>query len=226
MPQIISIVGKPRSGKTTLLQGLITELKRRGLRVATIKHSTHEFKLDSPGKDSWLLAQAGSELVIFSSPQSLAYIRKVDKEVSLDELSHLVGEDFDIVLTEGYTRERCPKIEVHRRQQGTNLISPVEELIAIASDESLDTNLPQYTLDDFKGLVELIEGRVRARRGETGETEVALFADGKSVPLNPFVKEVIARTLLGMASALKGLAKATKLDISVRIKNNKEVSHQ
>ena len=223
MPQIISIVGKPRSGKTTLLQGLITELKRRGLRVATIKHSTHEFKLDSPGKDSWLLAQAGSELVVFNSPQRLAYIRKVDKEVSLDELAHLVGEDFDIVLTEGYTRERCPKIEVHRRQQGPDLISPVEELIAIASDEPLDTNLPQYTLDDFRGLVELIEGRVRARRGET---EVALFADGKSVSLNPFVKEVIARTLLGMASALKGLAKATKLDISVRIKNNKEVSHQ
>ena len=223
MPQIISIVGKPRSGKTTLLQGLITELKQRGLRVATIKHSTHEFKLDSPGKDSWLLAQAGSELVVFNSPQSLAYIRKVDKEVSLDELSHLVGEDFDIVLTEGYTRERCPKIEVHRRQQGPDLISPVEELIAIASDEPLDTNLPQYTLDDFRGLVELIEGRVRARRGET---EVALFADGKSVPLNPFAKEIIARTLLGMASALKGLAKASKLDISIRIKNNKEVSHQ
>jgi molybdopterin-guanine dinucleotide biosynthesis protein MobB len=223
MPQIISIVGKPRSGKTTLLQGLITELKRRGLCVATIKHSTHEFKLDSPGKDSWLLAQAGSELVVFSSPQGLAYIRKVDKEVSLDELAHLVGEDFDIVLTEGYTKERCPKIEVHRRQQGPAPISPVEELIAIASDEPLDTNLPQYALDDFKGLAELIERRVQARRGETA---VSLFADGKSVPLNPFVKELIARTLLGMASALKGLAKASKLDISIRIKSAKEESHQ
>jgi len=223
MPQIISIVGKPHSGKTTLLQGLIAELKQRGLRVATIKHSTHEFKLDSPGKDSWLLAQAGSDLVVFNSPQSLTYIRKVDKEVNLDELSHLVGEDFDIVLTEGYTKERCPKIEVHRRQQGSDLISPVEELIAIASDEHLDTSLPQYALDDFKGLAELIEDRVQARRGET---EVSLFADGKSVPLNPFVKELIARTLLGMSSALKGLAKASKLDISVRIKNAKEESHQ
>jgi molybdopterin-guanine dinucleotide biosynthesis protein MobB len=223
MPQIISIVGKPRSGKTTLLQGLIAELKQRDLRVATIKHSTHEFKLDSPGKDSWLLAQAGSELVVFNSPQSLAYIRKVDKEVNLDELSHLVGEDFDIVLTEGYTKERCPKIEVHRRQQGSDLISPLEELIAIASDEPLDTSLPQYALDDFKGLAELIEDRMQARRGET---EVSLFADGKSVPLNPFVKELIARTLLGMSSALKGLAKASKLDISVRIKSTKEESHQ
>lgn len=223
MPQIISIVGKPRSGKTTLLQGLITELKRRSLRVATIKHSTHEFKLDSPGKDSWLLAQAGSELVIFSSPQSLVYIRKVDKEVSLDELSHVVGEDFDIVLTEGYTRERCPKIEVHRRQQGPDLVSPVEELIAIASDEKLDTNLPQYTLDDFGGLAELIEGRVRARRGET---EVALFANGKSIPLNAFAKEIIANTVLGMASALKGMPQASKLDVSVRVKNDKEESHR
>jgi len=223
MPQIISIVGKPRSGKTTLLQGLITELKRRGLRVATIKHSTHEFKLDSPGKDSWLLAQAGSELVVFSSPQSLVYIRKVDKEVSLDELSHLVGEDFDIVLTEGYTKERCPKIEVHRLQQGPDLVSPVEELIAIASDDKLDTNLPQYTLDDFEGLAELIEGRLRARRSET---EVALFANGKSIPLNAFAKEIIANTVLGMASALKGMPPASKLDISVRVKNDKEESHR
>ena len=223
MPQIISIVGKPHSGKTTLLQGLITELKQRGLRVATIKHSSHEFKLDSPGKDSWLLAQAGSELVVFSSPQSLAYVRKVDKEVSLDELSHLVGEDYDIVLTEGYTKERCPKIEVHRRQQGNDLISRAEELIAIASDEKLDTNLPQYTLDDFKGLVKLIEDRVQARRSET---EVTIFADGKSVPLNVFVKEIVAKTLLGMASALKGVAQASKLDISIRVKNNKEESHR
>jgi molybdopterin-guanine dinucleotide biosynthesis protein MobB len=223
MPQITSIVGKPRSGKTTLLQGLIAELKRSGLRVATIKHSTHEFKLDSPGKDSWLLARAGSELVVFNSPQSLAYIRKLDREVSLEELARVVGEDFDIVLTEGYTKERCPKIEVHRSQQGPDLISPVEELIAIASDEPLDTSLPQYTLDDFEGLAGIIKRRVEARRDKA---EVSLFADGKSVPLNPFVKELIARTLLGMASALKGLAKTSKLDISVRIRSAKEESHQ
>jgi len=224
MPQIISIVGKPGSGKTTLLQGLIAELKQHGLRVATIKHSTHEFKLDSTGKDTWLLAQARSDLVVFSSPRSLAYIRTVDTETSLDELLHLVGEDFDIVLTEGYTRERCPKIEIHRQEQGHDLKSPVGELIAIATDEKLGLGLPQYALNDFKGLAKLVEDRIQARRSNI---EVSLFSDSKSVPLNVFVKDMIAKTLLGMVSALKGMGQNSSLDISIRVKKDqdKEAGH-
>jgi molybdopterin-guanine dinucleotide biosynthesis protein B len=132
--------------------------------VATIKHSSHEFKLDSQSKDTWVMAQAGSELVVFSSPKSLAYIKKVDKEANLTELSKLVGDDYDILLTEGFGKEHCAKIEIHRHEQGTDLVSPIVELLAIATDEKLDVNVPQYALDDFLGLAELIENRVRARR--------------------------------------------------------------
>lgn len=214
MPQIISIVGKSGSGKTTLLTGLVTEFKRRGLRVAVIKHSHHDFKLDTQGKDTWRLAQAGSELVAFSSPQTVAYLRKMDKEASLEEISQLVGEDFDIVLTEGYDKGHCPKIEVHRSQQGTDLISSVEDLIAVASDQPLDISQPRYALDDFKGLADLIESHVQANLNDIA---VSLFIDGKCIPVGPFPREIISRTLRGMVSALKGVSEANKVDLSIRM---------
>ena len=63
MRPIISIVGKSESGKTTLLESLIIELKQRGYKVAIIKHAGEDFELDKQSKDSWRLSQAGSEVV-------------------------------------------------------------------------------------------------------------------------------------------------------------------
>ncbi|MFZ3062973.1 MAG: molybdopterin-guanine dinucleotide biosynthesis protein MobB, partial [Actinomycetota bacterium] len=48
---VISIVGRPKEGKTALIEDLVTELKKRGYRVGTIKHHAHEdFEIDQPGK--------------------------------------------------------------------------------------------------------------------------------------------------------------------------------
>lgn len=70
---IICVVGRSKSGKTTLLEKLIPELKRRGYRVATIKHHSHPgFEIDVPGKDTWRHAQAGSDHVIISAPDKVA----------------------------------------------------------------------------------------------------------------------------------------------------------
>ena len=64
---IISIVGNSGAGKTTFLEKLIRQLKRRGYRVATIKHDTHNFQMDHPGKDTYRLAEAGSDIVMISA---------------------------------------------------------------------------------------------------------------------------------------------------------------
>jgi len=100
MIPIISIVGKSEVGKTTLLERLIAELKGRGYRIGTIKHDTHGFEIDKPGKDSWRHARAGSDAVLISSSEKLALIKRVDRERTLDELLAYMG-DVDLVLTEG-----------------------------------------------------------------------------------------------------------------------------
>ncbi len=153
---IISVVGKSNTGKTTLLEKLIVELKRRGYRLATVKHDAHGFDIDQPGKDSWRHAQAGSDSVVISSSHKLALIRRLDEEMSLDQIAELVS-DVDLILTEGYKRGDKPKIEVSRRERSSELICAEEELVAIATDQPFAVNVPQFDLDDAVGIIDLLE---------------------------------------------------------------------
>ncbi|MGQ9627279.1 MAG: molybdopterin-guanine dinucleotide biosynthesis protein B [Anaerolineae bacterium] len=159
MTPIISIVGKSGVGKTTLLEKLISELKRRGYKVATVKHDTHDFEIDQPGKDSWRHAQAGSDAVLISSPEKMALIKKLDSEMSLDEIAALLDSfgEVDIILTEGYKRGDRPKIEVSRRERSRELLCSEEELLAIATDQPFPLDVPQFSLDDAAGIVDLLE---------------------------------------------------------------------
>lgn len=155
-PPIVSVVGKSDSGKTTLLEGLIRELKRRGYRVGTIKHDAHSFEIDHPGTDTWRHAQAGSDHVVISSPQRVASIRRVEQELTLDELAEAMT-DVDIILTEGYRRGSAPKIEVSRKARSRTLLCSADELIAVAADYPVEMDVPQFSLDDYEGLVDRIE---------------------------------------------------------------------
>ena len=154
---IVCIVGTSGVGKTFVMARLVAELKRRGHLVATVKHDVHGFDIDHEGKDSWRHAQAGSDAVVISSPQKFAMIRKVDHDSSLAEISELIGPGYDIILAEGYKRSRAPKIEVHRKEMDRPLLCNQEELIALATDEIMALDTPQYSLDDAEGLVDLIE---------------------------------------------------------------------
>ena len=155
---IISVVGKSGVGKTTFLEKLIAELKRRGHRVAAVKHDVHGFEIDQPGKDSWRLAQAGSDSVVIASPQRLALIKRLDGEMPLSEIAALLT-DVDIILTEGYKRGDAPKIEVSRRERGGELLCVQDELVAIVSDQLFDLDVPQFGLDDAAGIVDLLKER-------------------------------------------------------------------
>jgi len=198
---IVSVVGKSEAGKTTLLEKLIAELKRRGYRVAAVKHDTHGFDIDVPGKDSWRLAQAGSDSVVISSPQKVALIKGVEREMTLDEIAALLT-DVDLILTEGYRRSDKPKIEVSRRALGSQLLCAEEELVAIAADQPFDSKVPRFDLDDAAGIADLLEERFLSRREGVN---VTLVVDGKRVPLDKaFTRRIIERTVRGMVSALRG----------------------
>lgn len=153
---VVSLVGKSGVGKTTALERIIRELKRRGYRVGTIKHDTHGFEVDRPGKDSWRHAQAGSDVVVISGPQKMALIRRLEEEMPLDDVVGLM-HGVDIVITEGYKRGDRPKIEVTRSERGRELLCTAEELIAIMTDHPVDMPVPQFALDDAQGVVDLLE---------------------------------------------------------------------
>jgi len=209
---VISIVGKSNSGKTTLLEKLIPELKRRGYNLAIIKHSASGFELDQPGKDSWRFAEAGSDIVVLSSERKIALTKYIDHEPTLEEIIPLIGERIDLVLTEGFSRGNFPKIEVHRKELGELRCNP-EELFALVTDETMDIAIPQYSPSDIGPLVDLIEKKASAL--DTAE-ETLLLVNGTPMLLNSSSKDFIQKTLLGMVSALNGAEEVRNLRISLK----------
>jgi molybdopterin-guanine dinucleotide biosynthesis protein B len=211
VPPIVSIVGKSKSGKTTLMEKLIGELKSRGYRVATVKHTPQEMTFDEPGKDSWRHTQAGSEAAVISSSDKLVLIKPFSGGFSLEQIAHLLGEDYDIILTEGFSHGDAPKIEVHRKQGGPPLTS-VKKLIAIATDEPLETRARQFSLEDTSGLADLLEkGFIKPQR-----ERLSLYVNHAPVVLSSFPKQIISNILLALASSLKGVKKVKSLDIFYR----------
>lgn len=156
---VICVVGRAKSGRTTLLEKLIRELKKRGYRVGTIKHHSHPgFEVDRPGKDTWRHAEAGSDHVVIAAPDKIASIRRVDQEPGLYELAAMMT-DVDVVLTEGYLRTGHYRVEVVRAARSPEPICQPDELLALATDEAIPGyEVPQFSLEDAAGLADLIEG--------------------------------------------------------------------
>jgi molybdopterin-guanine dinucleotide biosynthesis protein MobB len=163
----VSFVAKSGTGKTTLLEKVITELKGRGWRVGAIKHDAHRFDIDHPGKDSHRLTAAGADTMLVSSPEKLALVKRHDASPPIGELITAYFGDVDIVLTEGFKKGDLPKIEVHRKERSTTLLCRGEEndpsLIAVASDEPLELDVPVFDLNDAAAVAGFIEERFLSR---------------------------------------------------------------
>jgi len=135
--RVMGIIGWKNSGKTTLVVALVTELTKRGFRVATVKHAHHAFDIDQPGKDSYLHREAGAQDVIVSSGARWAHMHEIvnEPEPELDDLLPRLPVETDIILVEGFKRDAHPKIEVIPPDfDGTPLSLEDENIIAIASD--------------------------------------------------------------------------------------------
>jgi molybdopterin-guanine dinucleotide biosynthesis adapter protein len=213
MIPIISIVGKSDSGKTTLIEKLVPELTRRGYRIATVKHDVHGFEVDREGKDSWRHKRAGAHSVVISSPNKVALIRDVEKDLTLNEIRDKLIQDVDLILSEGYKKDVQPKIEVFRREKHKKLLcTKKDNLVAIVSNRKFNVGVPCFHLEDMKGLSNFIEKEFLKSKKEK---EVILRVDGKPIPMTPFVREFLTKTIGGMVSALKGCEKSKRIEIYI-----------
>src|SRR5690349_7986036 len=123
--RIIGLAGWSGSGKTTLLIKVIPRLVARGLKVSTLKHAHHGFDVDQPGKDSHSHRIAGASEVLVSSSVRWALVHELrgapepTLAILLQKLSAV-----DLVLVEGYKRERHPKLEIYRAALGKPPLYP------------------------------------------------------------------------------------------------------
>lgn len=155
-PPAVCLVGYSNSGKTTAMVHLIKSLTVKGFRVGTIKHDTHGFEMDHPGKDSWQHKQAGAKTTIITSPSQIGMVMDVDHDHQPTELlSFFTG--MDIVIVEGFKRANLPKIEVFR-PEAEQLPACKDDLhlIALICDASLDWGVPRFGLSDMVRLADYI----------------------------------------------------------------------
>jgi molybdopterin-guanine dinucleotide biosynthesis protein B len=156
MVPVVSMVGNSRSGKTTLIEKLIPELKKRGYRIGVIKHASHGFNVDQKGKDSWRHQNAGADTVVVAGSESMALMKKGP----FTGLDNLLGffEDVDLVITEGFKQESKPKIEVFRSEAHEKPVCPGhKDLVALVSDAALETSVPRFGLEDIQDIADFIE---------------------------------------------------------------------
>ena len=215
MPPILSIVGKSNSGKTTLLESLITELKRRGHRVAVIKHSAENLEVDTVNKDTWRFSRAGSDASAITSGHKLAVFKNIEGDFSPEDLASFACPDYDLILTEGFKQSSYPKIEVHREDQGKDLLSPLEQLLAIVTDAPVDVKVPQFAKEETKKIIDLIESTL-LRQNE--ENNVDLYLNEEYIPVKTATKNLLARTLVAMTSGLKRAGEIRSLRVFLRRK--------
>jgi molybdopterin-guanine dinucleotide biosynthesis protein MobB len=157
----VSFVAKSGTGKTTLLEKVICELKGRGWRVGVIKHDAQRFDIDHPGKDSYRLAAAGADTMLISSPEKLALIKRHEASQSIYDIIATYFQDVDIVLTEGFKQSDLPKIEVNRSELSSSLICRGEfhdpTLLAVASNQPLTLDVPLFDLNNAPAVARFIE---------------------------------------------------------------------
>ena len=157
--RVIGLAGWSGAGKTTLLTRLIPCLNARGIGVSTVKHAHHEFDVDRPGKDSWLHREAGAEQVLVASARRWALMTEL-RAAPEPGLGFLLSRlsPVDLVVVEGFKRDRHPKIEVHRAANGKPWLHPYDPAIrAVAADAPPQGgDIPFVSLDDTAGIADLV----------------------------------------------------------------------
>ena len=153
------------SGKTTLIEQLIPRFTRRGLKVSLIKHAHHTFDVDQPGKDSYRHRQAGAQEILVTSSRRWVLMHELrgTHEPSFDEQVKRVSP-CDLLLVEGFKHAPIPKLEVWRRETGEPLLHPNDpHIVAVASDASIETELPLLDLNDVDGIAAFILNKLELK---------------------------------------------------------------
>lgn len=192
-PIAFGFYGQSNTGKTTLIVEIIKHLTDEGFNVATVKITDKNIGIDVKGKDTWKHSEAGSKLVVLSSPTETDFLLKSEMNIKkillhIDDL-----RDCDVVLIEGAKNPNIPKIRL-----GDN--TDERENTILSYDDNLDE------------IIEKIKGGMAKKKDNKGK-KVFVKINGKHVPLTEFPSDFIRRTITGMMSSLKDIDDVNKVEI-------------
>lgn len=160
--KVFGITGWKNTGKTGLVERLVTEISARGFSVSTVKHAHHSFDVDHEGRDSYRHRSAGAREVLLSSGTRWALMHELRgaPEVPLSDLLAKLSP-VDLVLVEGFKAEGHKKLECHRAAAGKAVLAKDDAtIVAVASDVELDVSQIVFDLNDTQKIADFILAQV------------------------------------------------------------------
>ncbi len=164
-PHIVLIVGKSNSGKTTLVEKLIRELKTRHYAIGSVKHTHEKFDFDKEGKDSWRHKRAGADATLVVTDTRVALVKDDDRPC-LEKIQDYLG-DSDLIIGEGFKTLALPKIEIFRIDSPHKAPLCLEDpnLKAFVTDSDIRPKVPVFGLEDITALADFIESSYMIPKG-------------------------------------------------------------
>lgn len=217
--RIITVKGFSKTGKTTTVTSLVSELKKRGYTVGTIKDiHFKDFEADTPGTDTYKHAQAGARRVTARGPINTGII--MDERMTMDAILKYYKEDF--VILEGDCGVDSPTIITAKT------INDIEEkmcpeaiaISGVISDQMAEEGVSEYGglpvingITEVERMADMIETVTKEKEKKL---DVELTIDGEEIWMVPFVKETLKNVVVGAVKALDGYEEGKEIVIKIK----------
>ncbi|MGE7674024.1 molybdopterin-guanine dinucleotide biosynthesis protein B [Lysinibacillus sp. NPDC094403] len=141
--KILQIVGYQNSGKTTLMEQLITQATTEGFRVGSIKHHGHGgIPMIESSKDSVRHEKAGASVTAVEGEGTLRMSIHQNNWQLADILAIYETFNMDIIFIEGYKNEDYPKVVLLRQAEDQSLLQKVTNIVCVLYWPTYPLNKP------------------------------------------------------------------------------------
>lgn len=227
----IGVIGYKKSGKTSLVTNLARELTKRRYKVATLKHILQAKHLDISSKDTAKHLQYATQTAAISPAESVIFF---NRRKSLEEMIEYLEADFLLIegfseektspkivcfketskakeLFDGLQIGAATFAHPAKMELGVpvfNILEDVEKIADLVIKRAF--KLPNLNCGAcgyescYELAQEIIRGKKRLDDCPPLKPKTKIILNGKVLILNPFVSQIVRKTILGMLSSLKG----------------------
>lgn len=183
---------------------MVSELRRRKYKIGAVKHTSHSFEIDKPGKDSYRLKECGSSIGGIFSNDKIMIVKDLEEGEGIVKLVFEYFYDMDLGLIEGYREYKLPKILILASDEVEKEISNFnrDEIIAVIGTGKINTDLNYFGRYEIKRVADFIEKNYIKIYKE--KEAVDLFVNGDQVILKDYLEKLVGNVIVGIVKSLKG----------------------
>lgn len=205
---IACFIGWSNTGKTGFIEACAAELTARGVPSGAAKCVRHRGSFNLPGKDSSRFFQAGAESALISEAETVLSVQ-TPADWDRPFLARLFPAA-RAVLVEGRLVHGAVKVLVGGpAQDEAALKQPLSGFdVLVTSHAALaeiagKAGLRVYAPDEFREFIDHFLSITFYQEESMEDRDVSVTSSGTEVPMNPFVKDLVANVILGLMKTLK-----------------------